>query len=99
MLNHKIYHEDRNELSENNVKIVNNIQTNQDIKVANELLAQAYLFLNKIRKESAFLKHDCLWCDGCRNVDEYSCDSMYCLHAHDCPLAEFVIDKIEKRFK
>lgn len=100
----KIYHEDRDELSKNNIKIVTNIQFNQNIDLANQLLAQAYLFLTIYKRKCLYATNNgfefgCNWCkgcDGCKSDDGYC--SKYCLHADDCVLAEFM-NKLEQTFK
>lgn len=96
----KIYHLDQDELSRNNLKIINNIHSNKDLELANQLLAQAYLFLIESKKLNLFSTPFCRWCkgcDGCKSDDGYC--SKYCMHADNCDLSEFIEDKLEKSFK
>ncbi len=100
----KVFHLDWDELSPNNDKIIKHIKSNTDIKLANRLLAQAYLFVHSNRVNfldfsSEGLKFTCAYCkgcEGCKSADGYC--SKYCMHANDCELAKFV-EKLEKSFK
>jgi len=100
----KIYHQNTDELSKNNCKIINNIHSNKDLKLANQLLAQAYLFLNTFKRSSLNfekgISFSCHWCNGCKGCqsDDGYC-SKYCLHADDCELSNFLSEKIEATFK
>jgi hypothetical protein len=102
--NIKIYHQDADDLSKNNIKVINNIRSNTDIDLANQLLAQSYLFLNAYRRNclnfDEGVSFSCLWCkgcEGCKSDDGYC--SQYCLHANDCKFSEFFVEKLEKNFK
>lgn len=97
----KIYHQDLEDLSKHNCKIINRIHSNKDIELANQLLAQAYLFLNTCRNSCLNFREigtsfSCLWCNGCKGCasDDGYC-SKYCLHANNCELSKF-IEKLEK---
>lgn len=101
-MTNKIYHQDIEELSKNNLKTINNIHLNEDLKLANQLLAQAYLFLNIYKRDcwdfgKNGITFECKWCigcNGCKSVDGYC--SKYCMHADDCDLVKFVKDELEK---
>ncbi len=102
MVTNKIYHQDVDELSKNNLKIINNIHSNKDLTLANQLLAQAYLFLFTYKRKCldfegngiSFICKWCKGCEGCKSNDGYC--SKYCMHANDCELAQFITDKLEK---
>jgi len=98
-LDESIFHLTRGDLSQNNMDILEQIKSNKNIEVVNQLLAQAYLFLNT-QKNSCLdisdFKFRCISCKGCGASYE-DCDSKYCLHANDCDLAKF-IETLEKTF-
>lgn len=94
-LSNKIYHLDQDELSKTNLKVINNIHSNENVELANQLLAQAYLFLNTSHRSCLSfekgISFSCLWCkgcEGCKSDDGYC--SKYCLHADNCELGKFV---------
>ena len=98
----KIYHQNIEDLSKNNCKIIDKIHSNKNIELANQLLAQAYLFLNTYHRSCLnfegfkFSCHWCKGCEGCQSEDGYC--SKYCLHSDDCEFSKFIIEKIETIF-
>lgn len=95
----KIYHKDQDELSKNNLKIINKIHSNENIELSNQLLAQAYLFLIDYGRRNFFSTPFCHWCKGCEGcgTDDGYCGK-YCMHADNCEFSEFV-HKLEQPFK
>ncbi len=97
-----IYHQDTEDLSKHNCEVIDRIHSNKNIELANQLLAQTYLFLNTYSRSCLNFRENgisfqCLWCkgcEGCKSDDGYC--SRYCLHANDCELNKFFIEKLEK---
>ena len=104
-LNQPIFHLTLGDLSQNNMEILDKIKSNQNIELANRLLAQSYLFLNSSVKNTLNmdslegLVFRCAWCTGCKGcaTDDGEC-SKYCLHDDNCALAKFM-EKLEKEFE
>lgn len=103
-LDKPIFHLTRGDLSQHNEDVLEQILSNRDFELSNQLLAQAYLFINTYKIDCLrfnkiqfqFSCPYCKGCEGCQSDDGYC--SKYCMHGNDCELAKF-IETLEKSFK